>query len=600
MDEIISQNLNIPKEVQDKFKELKGKLEKFKKDLLKKFDKYVAGIALLPPEVIDPEDAKFIPKEELDKRQSSIRILVVVDDSDSKKISKFELKDNLKLIIDKSALAIDPNLLPQVMLSSDIVENCYDAKYDILKTIGMSVVLYDPTDLLAAIRISEVHKSMTIKKFQRYILSYVAAGSLFRGEKSNDIDVYIVVDDTDVKRMSRYELKEKLRSIIVNMGFQAAEITGVKKQFHIQVYILTDFWENVKDASPVIYTFLRDGVPLYDRGVFMPWKLLLKMGRIKPSPEAIDFHMDVGEKLIKRIKNKLLSVVTEDLFYATLNPAQATLMLYGIPPPTPKESIKLMEDIFVKKEKLLEMKYVKILENMYNTFKAIEHYKLKEIKGKEIDKLIIDVEDYLKRINKLFKTIEKRSEGRRVVDFYDACMTIVKDVLNFECVNNKDYVNGLGKLVKDGKVPQRFLGIFKSVVKAKKEYDSKKISKQEIEKVRKQSTIFIQAMIEYLQRKKWFDLDKMKLHIQHSGKKYADVYFLEKNVYIVPDLNVKPRIYQKAVLIKNDSIGEIKKIKLEEFEKALVSVTKIKPIDLTGNLMDHLKRLFGDDMIILL
>ena len=35
---------------------------------------------------------------------------------------------------------------------------------------------------------------------------------------------------------------------------------------NVQVYLLTEFWEKVKDAEPVIFTFIRDGVPLYDRG----------------------------------------------------------------------------------------------------------------------------------------------------------------------------------------------------------------------------------------------------------------------------------------------------------------------------------------------
>ena len=161
---------------------------------------------------------------------------------------------------------------------------------------------------------------MVIKKFEKYVLSYVAAGSLFRGEKSRDIDVFIVVDDTDVKRMDRFELKDKLRAIILGMGMDAEEITGVKKLFHVQVYILTDFWDSIKDANPVIFTFLRDGVPLYDRGLFMPWKLLLKMGRIKPSMEAIDVQMDIGEKLLERAKKRLLGIAAEDIYYTTLNP----------------------------------------------------------------------------------------------------------------------------------------------------------------------------------------------------------------------------------------------------------------------------------------
>src|SRR3989344_2032830 len=207
--------VKIPDELKKKFEQLKLKLDKFKKKVLKEFNEYVVGIALLPPK----EDNK-----------EAINVLVLVDDTDSKKMSKFELRDKLTKIIAKFA-----------------------------------------------------------EEVEKYIMSYVAAGSLFRGDKkAHDIDVFIIVDDTDVKRMSRYELKERLRYIIIEQGYQAKELTGVNKDFHVQTYILTDFWDSVKDANPVIFTFLRDGVPLFDRGVFMPWRLLLQMGRIKPSPEAID------------------------------------------------------------------------------------------------------------------------------------------------------------------------------------------------------------------------------------------------------------------------------------------------------------------------
>ena len=33
------------------------------------------------------------------------------------------------------------------------------------------------------------------------------------------------------------------------MGFEAKQITGVDREFHIQVYILTDFWDNIKEAN---------------------------------------------------------------------------------------------------------------------------------------------------------------------------------------------------------------------------------------------------------------------------------------------------------------------------------------------------------------
>src|SRR3989344_4001908 len=55
------------------------------------------------------------------------------------------------------------------------------------------------------------------------------------------INVLVVIDDTDVKKMTRVELKDRLMAIIQGMGREASQITGVKKLFHIQTYILTDF-----------------------------------------------------------------------------------------------------------------------------------------------------------------------------------------------------------------------------------------------------------------------------------------------------------------------------------------------------------------------
>src|SRR3990170_4367472 len=106
--------------------------------------------------------------------------------------------------------------------------------------------------------------------------------------------------------MSRLELLDKLRGICYDYIREATALAGVKNILSIQVYLLTDFWQQVKDAHPVMFTFIRDGIPLYDRGTFLPWKLLLKMGKIKPSPEAIDMFMSMGDKVGQTVKDRLL------------------------------------------------------------------------------------------------------------------------------------------------------------------------------------------------------------------------------------------------------------------------------------------------------
>ena len=100
-------------------------------------------------------------------------------------------------------------------------------------------------------------------------------------------------------------------------------------------------------------------------------------------------HMDVGLRLIDRAYGRLLSVVGEDLYHATLNPSQAALMMYGLRRAHQRDC-SLMEEIFVKKEKLLEG-------NMQNTGKNgsihdIEHGTLTKITGKELDALFNEVD----------------------------------------------------------------------------------------------------------------------------------------------------------------------------------------------------------------
>src|SRR3989338_776231 len=209
---------DLPPETQAKLKQIKAKLEKFQKKVLEKFDKYISGIALLPPP--KPREGENINKDE-------ISILILVDDSDSKRMTKLELRNKLFAIVDSIALEIDKNIKPEVVLLSELWQSCYDGKYELLSLIAMGAPVYEQ-GMLSAIKISEMHKSMVLKKFERYIVSYVLAGSLVQGKatKTSDIDVWVVIDDTDVKRMTRAELKDKLRAIIIGMGIEAGELTG--------------------------------------------------------------------------------------------------------------------------------------------------------------------------------------------------------------------------------------------------------------------------------------------------------------------------------------------------------------------------------------
>ncbi len=591
-------SLQIPpkltKDMEKKLKQIKIKVNKFSKNVRKKFDKYIVGVALLPPP--RPREGEKVNKD-------LISVLVLVDDSDSKKMPKYELKTKLLKIIDEIAQDIDKNILPEVVILSELWQNCFDGKYELLSLIAMSAPVHD-TGMLQAIKIAEVHKSMILKKFEKYIVSYVLAGSLIQGRatKTSDIDVWVVIDDTDVKRMTRLELKDKLRAIIIGMGIEAGEITQIKNKLNIQVYILTEFWDGLKEANPIIFTLLRDGVPFYDRGIFMPWKQLLKMGKIKPSIEAIDMFMSSGEQMIKRANATLNAIGMEDIFYALLTPSQAALMLYGIPPSAPKETPDLMREMFIKKEDLFEEKYIKILEKVINLRKEIEHGTKKQISGKEIDDLLKEAKDYLGRLERLFKEIEKRKSKEDIVHIYETACTITRDALKEEGIDNikdTELVKSFEEnLVDKARIPAKFLRILKDLYNAKKDYDANKLSKVEIEKTKKMSQEFVKFMVEHLQRKRGRELERTKIRVKY-GDKYGEVLLLEKEAYITYDIDAEKKEISKAVVKEDGSLENLKKSSLEELEKAIANVKIPSKVFIKEKIFENLKKIFGKDVEIL-
>ncbi len=587
-----------PKEAQEKIRAIKFKLEKFQKNIVEKFDKYIVGIALLPPE---RKEAKEAEKE---KSPEYINVLVLVDDTDSQKMSKEELKTKLTTIIESTAKEIDDSLKPQVIILSELWQSCYDGKYDLLPLIAMSAPIYE-NGMLSAVKIAEIHKSMILKKFEKYIVSYVLAGSLVQGRatKTSDIDVWVVIDDTDVKKMTRAELKDKLRAIIIGMGIEAGEMTGIKNKLNIQVYILTDFWDSLREANPVIFTLLRDGVPFYDRGIFMPWKQLLRMGKIKPSAEAIDMFMSTGEQMIKRVQYKINEIGMEDIYYAILTPSQAALMMFGIPPPTPKETPQMMKEIFVDKEKLLEEKYIKILEDNIRVRKEIEHGTKKELSGKELDELMKNANDYLVRIKELFAQIEKIRSEEEILHVYDTIATIIRDVLKLEGVEkakDEEIVKIFeAELVHKNKIPAKFLRMLNSLIKAKKDYEEKKLTKPEVERVKKDSGQFIKFLVEYIQRKRGREIERTKIRVKH-GEKYGEVILLGNTAFIIHDIDAEEKDISKADIKPDGSLGITEKSSLEELEKALAGIEIPAKVFIKEPIFENLKNIFGKDVEIMI
>ncbi len=575
----------------ERLQALRVKLDDFKTKALARFEGYIMGIALAPPETEG-------------ERKDKVNVLVLVDDQDSMKMTKDELHTKLTKALETVAAEIDKDLAVDVLLITEVWQSCYDGKQDLLQLIAVSAPVYD-TGMLGAIKLSEIHKSMVVKKFEKYIACYVLAGSMVRGKATpqSDIDTFVVIDDTDVKKMTRAELKDKLRAIINDMAIQAGQMTGIQNKLSIQTYILTDFWDNVKEANPIIFTFLRDGIPFHDKGVFMPWKQLLKMGKIKPSPEAIEIYKSYGEQGLERVRMKLRDIAVEEMWYATLTPSQAAIMLAGFPPPAPRETPDVLRELFVQKEKLFDEKHIKFLERVIKTHKDVEYGTKKAISGTEVQELLEQAEEYLKALGELYKKIEERTETNRVLAAYESVITIVRDILAAAGVKKADASETVKlfekEIVHKGQLPERVGCQLRDLEKAKKDHDAGKLTPTDAIEAHKLAAELIKVLIEHIQRVRGRELDRLRVRLAH-GEKVAELLLLGEHAYLTSDIDAPERDLRQVTVGKDGALSHAKEASLADLEKAITTAKPTGALGITDKTLASLRELLGSDVRVLL
>jgi len=567
--------------VQKEMEKTKKELDKFKTYTIKKYP-FVQAISILPPQSIK----LFVDEEEAPKETEKYMHLYVVMPED-----KFKEFPKIKPDLVKQLNSLKQKAWLHLKTPVDIWEICLDSKFELAGAIAMSFPLYDKDGILGALRASEIHKSLVLQKFERYVVSYVVYGSFIsRGKMSAnaEIDVGIIINDTDVKRMSRVELRERLRGIIYQYVAEALAMAGVKNTLHVQTWLLTEFWEAVKDAHPVMFTFIRDGVPLYDRGTFMPWKSLLKMGKLRPSPESIDMFMKTSEQTKEMVHRRLLDAMV-DIYYSVLNPSQALIMLYGAPPPTHKETPHLMKEIFVNKEKMLKESETAILDKIVKLFKLYEDDPKYEITGKEIDLLGADTDKYLERLKQLRKEIEKRAQEKTIEQIYNDVFGLLKPITN---ANTPSAIVEFfeKEFVKKGKFTQQHLQILKNIINVKTQYKKGKLDLHKVDNARKEAQLLINDLIEFTQRCDLISLERGRMRLKHGkgGKEHmAELIIAGGESFLIEENQIK-KITDK-----------IKDSNMKELTEAIERQKANKSLQVNPKIFDVLKKELGDFEIVL-
>jgi len=197
---------------------------------------------------------------------------------------------------------------------------------------------------------------------------------------------------------------------------------------------------------------------------------------------------------------------------------------------------------------ILEQKYVDMLERIRLFFKDIEHGKIKSITGAEIDKLITDSEEFLKRINTLFKQIERKREQETFEVINKDMNKLVIDSMAETGIKYTTSELGFRKFCMKEGLPEKLADDFKSFNKSYEEFKNKKLTKAESDAVKREARTFIRVLEDHIQRKKFLGVERAKVRFKH-GNKMGEILLLKDVAFIVEDVAAKEKDIKKATIV---------------------------------------------------
>jgi predicted nucleotidyltransferase/uncharacterized protein (UPF0332 family) len=347
-----------------------------------------------------------------------------------------------------------------------------------------------------------------LEKYGNLVKSIVLMGSVARGEfkPESDIDIIVILDDT-IEELTN----EKLEAIDEDLEKIAKSISD---RLSIQPsYTLTEFVDYARSGHPIVYNFIKEGEPIFDAGFFMPWKRLLKIGKIQGTREAIESYMEDAPKKIARAKTVKLLMLAEDCYYAMVNSTQAVLMFMGLEPPVPS---KLYDEVmeYLVKSGLLEEEYAKWLKEIVQIRKDIEHKKLLEAKGEFVDQWIEKAEKYVEKMFNLLNALEIRKKEKILERTHEVMLKAVATALKAlhklpENMQIDELEKHLGISIRDAfkrdfidskRIEGYYFDVWKRIEELKKEViDEKKLEKlkgNEVEQLRE----YVRKLIHELSR----------------------------------------------------------------------------------------------------
>ena len=560
------------------------KAEKVRDSLIKRHKDEILGAILI---------YKKTEKEDIP------RLLVISDIK--KKNNKAKIEHILKIEKDGTDLA-----KKDFKVSSYLLEEVWEAatrgQYGLLQSIVSGRILHDKGDWIKSLKAVELHKFRMLGKFEKYVISYVIAGSLIRGEANpnSDVDVSLIIDDTDVTRTTSAELKARLRDIALREARDAERDAGIRGKLNVQVWILTDYWMGLRRAEPIFYTTLRDGISLYDRGMFAPWKLMLNKGMLIPSPESIRRYIDDGKKHVERFNYKFKSMAMEDFFWACIYPAQGLLMLQGVPPGAPSQVGPQMKENLVKKG-ILDIKYVKIFDKLHKIRKDLEYGKLKSVSPETVVNMARSAQDFVEAVEKAYNSLEKQKVKLKIDELKNRTKEDVKLVLKVAGVksNKKNISSALqSELIGKGLARSKYKELIEQLETMNKELTSLSMMdslEYNLDNIRDET-------INIINSEKGLNKDKHRLTLKYGAgdkQKVASIWLLKSMAFMIKDLSNQQSPVYKYSFDGTGKLNDEQKSSLKVLENKLSTYSGEK-VRITSKTINQLKEMLDKNLQLLI
>lgn len=216
-------------------------------------------------------------------------------------------------------------------------------------------------------------------------------------KKTNDMTVVILYNDLVAGDVSMRELKAGVRSI-TDAFEQEKDI-----DLHPTFYALSDYWNLVRHGSPVTFSEIREGIPVYDpTGFFLPLKKLLSAGKIPGTKEAMRALLMNAPRRAMKVKNRYRARILEQLYNAVVDAGQAALIVEGVSPPVQKKLAQELE-IHLVDTGVLQPRDVERCDGVITLWKDYEHSDSKELDGDTLDQAMDDTIKFIETVEELLE-----------------------------------------------------------------------------------------------------------------------------------------------------------------------------------------------------